>query len=121
MDADIHTLFESDFYRILDFKCRCRDCGTSQPEYSESFCISFVRKGNFLFNVFRLSLDSYTGCVLITKPGYERTVTHVHPVLFKNEFYEKVREQYGNIQFLFDNDLHSTLVKTNADLEYLHF
>jgi len=126
--ADIHQLYESDFYRVLDFKCRCRDCGTSSPEYSNTFSISFVRKGNFLFNVFRHSLDSYTGCVLVTKPGYERTVTHVHEIPdectifdFKNEFYQEILEKYPSIRFLFDNDLHSTLVKINPETEYLHY
>jgi len=128
MDADIHTLFESDFYRLLDFKCKCKDCRTSKPEYSEAFCISFVRKGNFLFNVFRRSLDSYNGCVLITKPGYERTVTHMHSIPdectifeFKNSFYRQILEQYGQLNFFTSNDIHSTLVRTNPELELLHF
>ena len=128
MDADIHTLYESDFYHILDFKCRCTDCRTSKPEYSKAFCISFVRKGNFLFNVFRRSLDSYNGCVLVTKPGYERTVTHVHTIPdectifeFKNSFYREIVEQYGQLKFFTDNDIHSTLLRTDPELELLHF
>ena len=128
MHADIYTLYESDFYRILDFKCKCRDCRTSKPEYSESFGISFVRKGNFLFNVFRHSLDSYNGCVLITKAGYERTVTHTHAVPdectifdFKNNFYKELSQHYGNTKFFRDNDLHSTLIGTDTETEFLHF
>ncbi|MEQ1675814.1 MAG: AraC family transcriptional regulator [Chitinophagaceae bacterium] len=128
MQADIHTLYESDFYRILDFRCRCNDCRTSKPEYSQSFAISFVRKGNFLFNVFRHSLDSYTGCVLITKPGYEHTVTHVHTVPdectifeFKESFYRELQQQYGSATLFTDNDIHSTLVRSSAELEFYHF
>lgn len=128
MDADIHTLYGSGFYHILDFKCRCMDCATSKPEYSQAFCISFVRKGNFLFNVFRHSLDSYTGCVLITKPGYERTVTHAHSVPdectifeFKSSFYQELLEQYGKTKFFSDNDLHSTLYRTDPETELLHY
>jgi AraC-like DNA-binding protein len=128
MEADINTLYESDFYRILDFKCRCKSCGESKPEYSESFCISFVRKGNFLFNVFRHSLDSYNGCILVTKPGYERTVTHIHTVPdecsifdFKPFFYEQLKEYTGHAKFFGNNDLHSTLVKINAETEFLHY
>src|ERR1700749_426271 len=116
MDADIHTLYTSDFYKIRDFKCRCTDCKTSNPEYSETFCISFVRKGNFIFNVFRRSLDSYTGCVLITKPEFERTVTHAHAIPdectmfdFKTSFYKELLEQYGNCKFFQDIDTHSTI------------
>jgi AraC-like DNA-binding protein len=128
MEADIHTLYESGFYRIMDFKCRCTDCRTSKPEYSQSFCISFVLKGNFLFNVFRQSLDSYNGCVLITKPGYERTVTHTHTIPdectifdFKTDFYTALLEHYSRHTFFTDNDLHSTLIRTNAETEFLHF
>ena len=128
MEADLHQLYDSDFYRVTDFRCRCVNCHTSKPEYSEAFCISFVRKGNFLFNVFRHSLDSYTGCVLVTRPGYERTVTHIHEVPdectifeFKPDFYHEVLEQYPSIKFLHNNDLHSTLVKINPETEYLHY
>lgn len=127
MDADIHTLYRSDFYIIRDFKCRCTDCRTSKPEYANSFCISFVRKGNFIFNVFRHALDSYSGCVLVTKPEYEHTVTHAHAVPdectifdFKTDFYKELLEVYGGTRFFNDKDLHSTLVRTNAETEFLH-
>jgi AraC-like DNA-binding protein len=78
--------------------------------------------------VFRHSLDSYNGCVLVTKPGYERTVTHTHTVPdectifdFKMDFYRELLEQYGGMHFFTSNDLHSTLVKTNTETEFLHF
>lgn len=127
MQADIHTLFQSDFYRLLDFRCRCTECTTSKPEYSDNFGISFVRKGNFLFNVFRHSLDSYNGCVLITKPGYERTVTHAHAVPdqctiieFRKDFFVLIAEHYKYCRFFHDADWHSTLIRTNASTELLH-
>ena len=128
MQADIHTLFESSFYRILDFKCRCMDCNTSKPEYSQSFTVSFVRTGNFLFNVFRHSLDSYNGCILITKPGYDHTVTHTQATPdectifeFKPAFYTELAGHYGHSKFFTDNDIQTTLVHTNPELEFLHF
>jgi len=128
MDADIHTLYTSDFYRILDFKCRCTDCRTSKPEVTDTFCISFVRKGNFLFNVFRRALDSYNGTVLVTKPGYEHTVTHTHTVPdectifdFTPAFAEEIYQRWGGTPFFRNNDLHSTLLQTNAEIEFLHF
>ena len=128
MQADIHSLYESDFYRVLDFKCRCTDCRTSKPEYSKTFAISFVRKGNFLFNVFRRSLDSYTGCILVTKPGYERTVTHTHSIPdectiieFKDSFYNEILNQHGKLDFFCNGDMHSALVRTDAELEFLHY
>lgn len=127
MDADITTLYTSGFYRVMDFKCRCTACATSKPEYTDTFCISFVRKGNFLFNVFRNSFDSHTGRVLITKPGYEHTVTHTHAIPdectiidFPVEFYLQAKEHYGNNRFFTDNDLHSLQVSTSPETEYLH-
>ena len=121
-------MYSSDFYRIMDFKCRCVDCSVSKPEYSNSFCISFVRKGNFLFNVFRQSLDSFSGCVLITKPGYEHTVTHTHSTPdecsifdFNKDFSNEIALMYGKTKFFLDNDIHSTLVKTSPELEWLHY
>lgn len=129
MEADIHTLYKSDFYNIIDFKCRCMDCRTSKPEYSDSFCIGFVRKGNFLFNVFRHSLDSYSGCALITKPGYEHTVTHTHTVPdectifdFNMNFYKDLKEHFSKkTSFFHNHDVHSTLIKTTAEIEFLHY
>ena len=128
MQADIHTLYKSDFYSITDFKCRCTDCRTSKPEYCDSFCISFIRKGNFLFNVFHRSLDSYSGCALITKPGYEHTVTHTHAVpdectIFElsADFFKELKEHYYQSDFFQDPDLDCTLVTTTAEIEFLHF
>lgn len=129
MEADIHTLYSSDFYHILDFKCRCKDCTTSNPEYAATFCISFIRRGNFLFNVFRNSFDSHTGRILVTKPGYEHTVTHTHSVpdectIFelKNGFFEELTRHFSKTQnnFFNNNDLHSLLLKTSVETEYLH-
>ena len=127
MQADIETLYRSDFYSITDFRCRCTDCRTSKPEYSKLFCIAFIRKGNFLFNAFRNSLDSYNGCALVTKPGYEHTVTHTHQVPdectvfeLKTGFYKELNEHFKE-GFFRDEDLHSTLVKTNTEIEFLHY
>jgi AraC-like DNA-binding protein len=128
MEADIHTLYTSDFYRILDFRCRCTDCRTSKPELAENLCISFVRKGNFLFNVFRRVLDSYNGSVLVTKPGYEHTVTHTHTVPdectifeFTPAFSNEIGQHWSSSPFFSNIDFHSTLVYTNAETEFLHF
>lgn len=127
MEADIHTLFQSDSYRILDFRCRCKECSKSAPEYSEVFSISFIRTGNFLFHVFRNSYDAFNGGILVTKPGYEHQVTHLHYSVpdectifeFTGEFYDQLKEAYTTGYFT-NNDLHSILINTNAETEFLH-
>lgn len=127
MEADIHTVFESGYYRMLDFRCRCRAGHVSHPEHSHAFSISFVRQGNFLFNVYRQSLDAFSGGVLITKPGFERTVSHVHTVPdactifeFKDAFYQQLRHDEAYRRFFDNRDLHSTLVNPGAEAEFLH-
>lgn len=128
MDADIHLIHQSDFYQIKDFICRCKECTTSKPEYNETFCISFVRTGNFLFNVFRNALDSYSGCILVTKPGFERTVTHMHVIPdqctiieFTSTVYQELLDRQPHLRFFHDNDKHATLFRVHPETEYLHF
>ncbi len=128
LEADVHTIYASDFFRVLDFKCRCTDCSKSKPEYSNNFTVAFIRKGNFQFNVFRRSLDAHPGRMLISKPYNERTVTHVHTVPdectvfdFKDAFYREILEQHGGTGFFLDPDWHSTLIKTTVETEFLHF
>lgn len=128
MNADIDTLFESDFYRILDFKCRCTAGHVSKPEYGNKFSVSFVRRGNFFLNVFRRSLDSYNGCFLVSKPGYERTVNHIHAVPdectifeFNDKVYTEIKSRFGKIKFLSDHDWHSAVIRNQSELEFLHY
>src|SRR4030095_2363142 len=130
MEADIHTLFSSDFYRILDFRCRCKTCNMSAPEYSNTLAISFIRTGNFLFHVFRNSFDAHNGGILISKPGYEHRVTHLHYsvpdectiIEFTNEFFERITEDYNTVAsgFFGNRELHSLLINATAEAEYLH-
>lgn len=130
MDADINILFSSDFYKILDFKCKCNGICISKPEYSKSFNISFIRKGNFNYKVFRNDFDSFTGYAIIDKPDSEHIVEHKHHIPdectiidFSSEFYQAITENH-NIKYksFFDNsDIQSLLIKTNGKVEYLHY
>ncbi|MGZ5134398.1 MAG: helix-turn-helix transcriptional regulator, partial [Flavitalea sp.] len=65
---------------------------------------------------------------LITKPGYGYTVTHTHTVPdectifeFSRDFYDELQAHFNRTSFFFNNELHSTLIKTNAELEFLHY
>lgn len=66
--------------------------------------------------------------MLISKPEYERTITHTHAVPdectifeFDQDFYRQLKERYGVSGFFRDNDWHSALVRTDANMEYLGF
>lgn len=130
IQADIHTLYKSDFYRILNFKCYCRECGESSPEYSKSFKISFVRTGYFDYNVFQHTLEAHNGRIIVTKPGYEHTVTHHRDapndqctiIEFTDSFYQLLSEQYSisHSWFFKSEDIHSILLKADAKSELLH-
>lgn len=129
MEAEVHILFSSDYYEICDFKCLCNECTRSKREYNEHLSLCITRSGNFYYNAFRASLDTYTGSVLISKPGYDYTVTHPGEapdhctiIIFKKAFYEDIEEQLQlKAHWFFSNkDIQSLLLKTSPQLEQLH-
>jgi AraC-like DNA-binding protein len=129
MNADIHILYKSGFYRIMDFRCKCDICSHSEKEYSENFTISYIRSGNFIFNVFRNTLDSFNGNFLIGKPGHEHSVSHYdnNPdrctiFNFDSSFYGLMKKEFASASpwFFNNNDIQSLLVKASAETEYLH-
>ena len=129
--ADIHILHQSDFYRVLDFKCYCVECSVTNPEYNESFCMSFIRKGFFEYRSFKRKDEVHVGRVLISKPGYEHTTRHIEnqpDVLtifdFKRSFFEEtILDIYGTkLPWILKNkDIHSVMINATAELEYLHY
>ncbi len=130
MDADINTIYSSEFYRIVDFRCKCKQVCTSRAEYSKSFNISFIRKGNFIYKVFRNDFDVYTGFAIIDKPNSEHAVEHCHHIPdectiidFSDEFYGLLRDNHKieYKSFFSNQDVQSLLVKTDNNTEFLHF
>jgi AraC family transcriptional regulator len=128
MLADVHIMHQSDFYKITDFACHCNICSVSNPEYNESLCISFIRKGFFGYQTFRRNDEVHAGRILISKPGYEHIASHIddHPDIttvfeFTTDFFKEMQEQYKQASwFLTNNDIHSLLLQSNAELDYLH-
>lgn len=128
MLADIHILHQSDFYKLSDYKCHCDLCSVADPEYNESFCLSFIRKGFFGYQTFRRKDEVHVGRVLISKPEYEHIASHIdgQPDIttvfeFTIEFFKKMQEQYKDAAwFLKNNDIHSLLLHSNPELDYLH-
>lgn len=127
--ADIHILHRSDFYRINDFRCHCDFCSLSEPEYSSSFYINFIRKGFFEYRTFRREDELHVGRMLITKPGYEHVTRHIdeQPDMttgfeFRVDFFRLLQDQYATQAgwFLNNNDIHSLMLHSNAELDYLH-
>jgi len=128
MLADVHILHQSDFYRITDFKCYCDLCSVSAVEYNESLCLSFIRQGFFGYRTFRRNDEVHAGRILVSKPGYEHVATHIdgQPDIttvfeFTADFFEQIQEQYQQAAgFLKNNDIHSLLLQSNPELDYLH-
>ena len=128
MLADVHILHQSDLYKITDFRCHCNVCSVSDPEYNESLCFSFIRKGFFGYRTFRRNDEVHAGRVLISKPGYEHIASHIdgQPDIttvfeFTVDFFRKIQEQYKQPGwFLKNNDIHSLLLQSNPELDYLH-
>lgn len=129
MEPVVHTLYQSGFYTICDFRCTCMECNTSAKEYTALFSLCFVRSGNFNYHIFRDTLDTYTGYALVNKPGYEYTVTHpamlpdhCTVIRFTDTFYQRLITEHlqGRSGFFHNPDRPSTLIKTGPGEEYLH-
>src|SRR5688572_15822682 len=127
--ADIHILHRSSFYQVNDFRCHCDFCSLSQPEYNESFFISFIRNGFFEYKTFRKDDELHVGRILISKPGYEHTTRHIdnQPDMttsfeFKAGFFRVIQDQYGTRAgwFLTNKDIHALMLQSNPELDYLH-
>ncbi len=128
--ADIHILHQSDFYRVLDFKCHCVVCSVTDPEYNDSFSLAFIRKGFFEYRTFRRKDEVHTGRVLLSKPGFEHTTRHIdnQPDIvtifeFRRSFFEEnIISNYGDQLpwILKNNDIHSVMVNATPGLEFLH-
>jgi AraC-like DNA-binding protein len=128
MEADVHVLYQSDFYRILDFRCLCQSCAKTKNEYTNTFSISFIRSGNFYYHTYNKTVDAFNGEILIDKPGYDYAVTHIKDawdrctvVHFNESFYHSLQERYAQAcAWFFQRDVQSVLTHCNAELQYLH-
>lgn len=128
MEADVHILYESDFYRILDFRCLCQSCAKTKTEYTGSFSISFIKTGNFYYHTSNKILDTFNGEILISKPDYEYAVTHVKDAWdhctvfhFSDNFYTTLKEKFSdNCSWFFQRDIQSILIHCKAEMQYLH-
>src|SRR5882724_11036415 len=124
----METIYRSDTCTITNFLCECTDCTLSKPEYQEKFSFCYIRKGNFLFKAFRNNFDSYTGRILINKPGYDYRVAHLHFVpdectifSFSSNHLEILSTLYKtNLNgFLGNPDMQSLLIASTTAIDYL--
>lgn len=129
MNADVHTLHESSFYKIVDFRCKCDICSITEPEYHTNFSISYVQSGSFVYKVFRRDLEAHSGRFLVSKPEFEHVVKHFDNcpdkctiLSFTREFYHHLSEEYGVTKnwFFNDNDIQSLLLNATPETEYIH-
>jgi AraC-like DNA-binding protein len=128
MLADVHILYQSDFYEITDFKCLCTVCSVTKPEYNNSLCVSFIRKGFFEYRVFNGNHEAHIGRILVSMPGYEHTTRHIDNqpdastvFEFKRSFFETLKEHYKSCAwFLKNNDIHSILLNCSTEADYMH-
>ena len=127
--ADMHLLHQSDFYRMVDYRCHCLECSTTPEEYTRTFNFCFVRKGYFEYRVFRRNLEVHVGRVLITKAGTTHYTHHIanqpdvcSVLYFSNAFVSLLRETYQQAAWFFDNpDVQSLLLKCAPETDYIHF
>ena len=126
--ADVNILHQTKNYRIANYTCHCDTCSVSGPEYNDAFSMSFVQKGYFGYKTFRREDDMHTGRVLLSKAGFEHITTHIdqQPDVttvfeFTVSFFEEIQAQYKSAHwFLSNHDVHSVVLISGAEEEYLH-
>jgi AraC family transcriptional regulator len=121
------NLFRSDFYEIKNWAFDYRGERKINEGYNDCFCIVFVKKGNFLLDLSSKTYDMHTGHMIVEKPDYEyrlRPAAGECSILnFTDAFYEQLVDDYGlKKTFFFSNEsILSLLVKTSAEIDYLHY
>ncbi|MBC9931558.1 helix-turn-helix domain-containing protein [Chitinophaga qingshengii] len=128
MEAIIQHIYQSPICEVHNFLCQCQDCNVSAREHHDKFSIAFIRQGNFIYKVFRNDLDAFHGLFLISKPGYEHRVGHVHDMpdqctifSFPAANTEHLEAQGEELAWFLKNpDLHALLIKATPEMEYLH-
>ncbi|MFI5152771.1 MAG: helix-turn-helix domain-containing protein [Chitinophagales bacterium] len=129
MEADIQPLFESNFCRILDFRCQCNHCSISGTEFNERLTISYVRRGFFEYRIFKRGLEGHIGRILVSRPGFEHKTRHIEGQAdastvfeFSSGFYERLLEHYPKQARLFlqNRDLAAMMLRSRPDLDFLH-
>ncbi|HEX4849696.1 MAG TPA: helix-turn-helix domain-containing protein [Puia sp.] len=129
IQASTEILHNSESYRITNYKCYCDICSLSEPEFNKSFCVSFIRKGFFEYQVFKHDFEAHAGRLLISKPAYEHRARHIdnQPDIttvfeFRAPFYDMLKEQYRSSAgwFLDNHDLHALLLTCTMETDWLH-
>lgn len=91
--------------------------------------INFIRTGFFEYQTFRREDELHVGRLLVSKPGYEHITRHIDKqpdtttgFEFSANFFHLLQDQYAAQAgwFLKNNDIHSLMLRSNAELDYLH-
>jgi AraC-like DNA-binding protein len=121
------NLFDSDFYEVKNWAFDYRREQKISEGYNDCFCIVFVKRGNFLLDLPLKTYDMHIGHMMIEKPDYEyklRPAAGECSIFnFTDTFYERLIDDYDlKKTFFFSNaNLLSLLIKTSAEIDYLHF
>ena len=131
MQAEIRTLFQSPFVRILDFRCQEPPHQTSVIEHTTRNEIAFIRTGSFVCHQQRRDFEVDSRHVIFVNAGTEQAVSH-HEIVqdtctifqFSELLLDEARSCYWNkkvqqfssgaVQFPF------FAVRTNPRVDLLH-
>jgi AraC family transcriptional regulator len=117
----------SPYYEIKNLSANIPAGEDRKKGYNDCFCLLFSRKGHLTFEHLGYKVDLFNGLLLADKPGYH---FQMHPAIgectiinFSDSFYQQlVQDLQLDKSFFFSNSsLLSLLLKTNAQLDYLHY
>lgn len=78
MKAELIPLYASPTGSVTEFRCKEEPHSVSEPERACSYSITFVRKGNFLYDINGVRHDMHTQTVLLENAGSYSVVRHEH-------------------------------------------
>ena len=121
------SIFRSDGYELKFWEYGDAAGQKTVHGYTEHFCITYVYRGNFRYDLFNRQYDLHTGHILIDKPQYEFSLPPAAGVStvfrFYPDFYRQLLEEDGlKGDFFFANpNLLSLMLTSNPEADYLHY
>lgn len=119
-------LFESDFYQLKNWTFDFSKAGKPSEGYNDCFCIVFMKRGNYLFDVAKNNYQIYTGCIILEKPDFEYRIRPASGEFFvynfNERFYAQVIEELSlkHAYFFSNQNILTQIISSTPEIEHLH-
>ena len=121
------NLFISDFYQVKYWSYDLISDKQNMPGYNDCLCVMYVKSGHYLSDFSSKKHEIYSGYLLLEKPDCEYRLRpsagECTIINFTDEFYRQSfsEMQISPVLFFSNKDLLSVVLKSNPDIDYLHY